>query len=172
VPTFPLTPEERLLLKELTERKVKFLVAGVSAAVIEGAPLVTKDIDLWIEELGDPGITAAAKAAGGFYSSGWGIQPPRIGGPGLERIDLVLTPQGLDDFETENARAHEYEIDGLQLRVLPIERVIVSKRKANRLKDVAVLPALEATLVAKDSLGRAGGGQSEKESATPVTKPT
>jgi hypothetical protein len=35
------------------------------------------------------------------------------------------------------------------VKVLPLERVIVSKRAAKRLKDTAVLPALEAALAAR-----------------------
>jgi hypothetical protein len=34
------------------------------------------------------------------------------------------------------------------LRVLPIERVLASKRAAGRLKDQAVIPALEAAIAA------------------------
>jgi hypothetical protein len=35
------------------------------------------------------------------------------------------------------------------VKVLPLERVIASKRATNRLKDIAALPALEATLLAR-----------------------
>ena len=40
---------------------------------------------------------------------------------------------------------------GGQGKVLPLERIIVSKRSANRPKDIAALPALEATLRARDA---------------------
>jgi len=42
-------------------------------------------------------------------------------------------------------------IDGVPLHVLPLPRVIASKRATNRPKDRAALPALEATLVARHS---------------------
>jgi hypothetical protein len=77
------------------------------------------------------------------------LQPPAFGGPGLERIDVVLTGHGLDAFETEYASAIEREIDGVMLRVLPLERVLARKRATNRPKDRAALPALEATLLAR-----------------------
>jgi len=41
-------------------------------------------------------------------------------------------------------------VDGTALRVLPLDRVIASKRATGRLKDTAQLPALEATLLARD----------------------
>ena len=42
-------------------------------------------------------------------------------------------------------------MDGLHLKVLPLDRIIVSKRATNRLKDTAVLLVLEATLLARES---------------------
>ena len=53
---------------------------------------------------------------------------------------------GLDHFTLEYSRALDARIDGVSLKVLPLDRVIVSKRATNRPKDVAALPALEATL--------------------------
>jgi hypothetical protein len=47
-------------------------------------------------------------------------------------------------------RALWLELDGLKVRVLPLERIIASKRVAGRLKDLAVLPALEAALAVQD----------------------
>jgi hypothetical protein len=63
----------------------------------------------------------------------------------------VLTAHGLADFDTEYAAAVVREIEGVSLHVLPLERVIVSKRATNRPKDRAALPALEATLAARRS---------------------
>lgn len=79
------------------------------------------------------------------------MQPPAFGGTGLERLDVVLTLHGLGPFDEEYARAVEREIDGLHLKVLPLDRIIVSKRATNRMKDRAVLPVLEATLLARES---------------------
>jgi hypothetical protein len=41
----------------LLRRKVKFMVVGLSAATLQGAPVVTQDVDLWFEKLGDPSIS-------------------------------------------------------------------------------------------------------------------
>ncbi|MDQ3487878.1 MAG: hypothetical protein M3468_09100 [Acidobacteriota bacterium] len=148
VDDFALTPAERALFRALDERGVRFMVVGLSAAVLEGAPLATQDIDLWLESLDDR-VALAASDAKGFWVSGFGVQPPAFGGNGLERVDVVLTAHGLADFEQEYASAIVREIEGLSLHVLPLERVIVSKRATNRPKDRAALPALEATLAAR-----------------------
>jgi hypothetical protein len=83
------------------------------------------------------------------FISGFGLQPPAIGGEGLDRLDVELTASGLDSFEVEFAGAHDYELDGVPVKVLPLERVIVSKRAAKRLKDTAQIPMLEAALSAR-----------------------
>ncbi|CAN5871760.1 hypothetical protein BH18ACI5_BH18ACI5_27760 [soil metagenome] len=153
VDDFALTPAERKLFQALDEREVRFLVIGLSAAVLEGAPVATQDIDLWLETLDDR-VQAAAADAEGFWISGFGIQPPAFGGAGLERIDVVLTAHGLADFATEYQGAIVCEVDRISLHVLPLERVIASKRATRRPKDLAALPALEATLAAR-------GGQRE-----------
>jgi Nucleotidyl transferase of unknown function (DUF2204) len=148
VDDFALTPAERRLFQALEERGVRFLVIGLSAAVLEGAPVATQDIDVWLEKI-DERVARAATDAKGFWISGFGVQPPAFGGADLERIDVVLTAHGLKDFATEYDRAVIREVDGIPLRVLPLERVIVSKRATKRPKDLAALPALEATVAAR-----------------------
>jgi hypothetical protein len=88
--------------------------------------------------------------AGGFWISGFGVQPPSFGGDGLSRIDVVLTAHGLEAFAVEYAHGIEREIEGVTLRVLPLDRVIASKRATRRAKDLAQLPALEAARLARD----------------------
>jgi hypothetical protein len=154
VPDFAFADAERRLLQALQDRGVRFLVVGLGAALIEGAPVATLDVDLWLERIDDPRVAQAATDAGGFWVSGFGMQPPAFGGTGLERLDVVLTLHGLRSFDEEYAGALDREIDDLRLKVLPLERIIASKRATNRLKDRAVLPVLEATLVARENPDR------------------
>ena len=106
-------------------------------------------MNLWFGGIDESQLREAARRAGGIYTSGLGLQPPALGGEGLDRIDLVLTASGLDSFETEFAGAREYELDGVPVKVLPLERIIVSKRAAKRAKDSAQIPMLEAALAAR-----------------------
>jgi hypothetical protein len=150
VSDFVLTPAEHALLVALDELGVRYLIVGMAAALFEGAPGTTQDLDLWLGSFDPERVARAARRAGGFYTSGSGLQPRTIGGRDLERIDLVPTGEGLEPFDTEYANAREREIDGLEVRVLPLARVIASKRAANRAKDVAQLPLLNATLAARE----------------------
>ena len=143
--TFALTPAERALFAALVQRDVRFILVGMGAAVLEGAPFATQDIDLWFEDWKSEEVKSAAVDAGGFLINGFGMQPPAFGGEGLDRLDIVLTAHGLEPFEIEYVGALEREVDGVKLRVLPLDRVIASKRATRRAKDLAQLPALEAT---------------------------
>lgn len=150
-----LTEAERTLLQALRALGVRYLLVGMGAALIEGATGTTQDLDLWFGPIDASKLAEAARQAGGFYTPGFGLHPPAIGGEGLDRVDLVLTASGLDSFDDEYARAKEYEVDAVRIRVLPLERVIASKRKAARPKDAAQLPLLEAALAARQE--REGG---------------
>lgn len=143
-----LEPGERQFLQALVELDIQYLIVGASAAVMQGAPLVTQDIDLWFEDRLDPRLHEAASRAGGVYVPGhFGMMPTQVGGGTIgDRIDVIATAHGLDAFAVEYQRARVLDLDGLRVRVLPLDRIIVSKRAAGRPKDLAVLPALEATL--------------------------
>jgi predicted nucleotidyltransferase len=146
---FVLTPAERALLQALDALGVRFLVVGMAAALLEGAPGTTQDLDLWLGSVDESRLREAARRAGGFYTSGFGIGAPAVGGAGLDRLDLVTTAHGLDSFDDEYQRAREFDLDGLRVRSLSLERVLASKRATGRPKDLAQIPLLEATLAAR-----------------------
>lgn len=150
MPDFALTAPERRLLAALNNRGIRFMIIGLGAALIEGAPVATLDVDLWLERVDDPRLPDAAREAGGFWVSGFGVQPPAFGGDGFERFDVVLTAHGLDTFDLEYAGSNERTVDDVPVRVLPLHRIVASKRATNRPKDRAALPILEATLLARD----------------------
>lgn len=146
-----LTPAERALFAALNSLGVRYLIMGMGAALLEGAPGTTQDLDIWFGSIDEAKLREAATKAGGIYTSGFGMQPPAIGGKDLDRVDLVFLPSGLDSFDQEFARAGEYDLDGVPVRVLPLARVVASKRAAKRPKDLAQLPMLEAALAARKS---------------------
>ncbi len=142
----PFTAEELKFFRELQKRKVPFIVVGLSAAVLQGAPVSTQDVDLWFKDISDPRFQKALKAAGGKYIPPIGLHPPLIGGKKLELIDLVLTVHGLKKFDEEYKQCKKIRIGSLWIRVLPLERVLKSKEYLNRPKDRAVLPVLRDVL--------------------------
>lgn len=65
-----LTDGERRFLAELEERGIRYLIVGMSAALLQGARGATEDIHLWFEDLSDPEIGEAVRSAGGIWISG------------------------------------------------------------------------------------------------------
>lgn len=142
------TQGEHAVLEALNRSGVRYMLVGLSAAVLQGANTGTRDIDLWFEDLTDPRIAGAIRSAGGIWVSGsFGIRPPQIGGDAIgDRLDVVTTLDGLGEFTDELKNSIELEVDGLPLRVLLLERIIESKRAAGRAKDRAAIPALEEAM--------------------------
>jgi predicted nucleotidyltransferase len=134
---------EARFLRALTDEGVEFLVVGLSAAALQGAPAVTQDIDLWFSDLTDPGIKKALRRVGGAYVPPTGSTPPMFVGPAVSLFDVVVSMHGLESFAEEAARAVTVVLDGVRVKLLPLERIIVSKKATDRPKDRAILPVLE-----------------------------
>jgi hypothetical protein len=74
---------------------------------------------------------------------------PLMGGDALgDRLDIVTYMSGLGAFDEEYANSVALNVDGIPIRVLPLERIVVSKRASGRPKDLAALPALDEALAA------------------------
>jgi hypothetical protein len=58
----------------------------------------------------------------------------------------VYEPHGLKSFRWEARNAFRLEWQGLELPVLPLERIIAAKEFIGRDKDLAQLPLLRSTL--------------------------
>jgi predicted nucleotidyltransferase len=142
---------ELAFLRELNKRGVRYLVVGLSAAALQGAPTATVDVDLWIEDLNGVAFRAALLEVGGGYVAPTATTPPLLAGENVALFDLVVHMSGMRSFAEEFAGARRVEVAGVEVPVLPLERIIDSKRAARRPKDLAVLSALEATLRARES---------------------
>lgn len=140
----PLNPAELGFLYALEELGARYLIVGMSAALMQGVRGSTDDIDLWFESVGDPRIAEAARRAGGFLVTR--AQPPLLGGPFGERFDIVTHMDGLPDFNAEYAGATIADLGAIKLRLLPLERILASKRAANRTKDKLAIGQIEQTL--------------------------
>ena len=97
----PFSESERRLLENLLKRKVRFMVVGLSAATPQGAPVVTQDVDLWFENLGEPRMVQALREVGAAYVPPSINNPPMLAGEGAELFDLVIRMDGLGGFADE-----------------------------------------------------------------------
>jgi hypothetical protein len=138
----PLSESELQLLESLIRHKVRFLVVGLSAAALQGAPVVTEDVDLWFEDLHDPKLLRALRDVGAAYVPPFGNNAPMLAGRHCEPFDVVISMSGLRPFADEFACAVVIPVGRLRLKVLPLDRILASKTAANRPKDRLVIPVL------------------------------
>jgi hypothetical protein len=150
----PFSESELRLLHILLKRKVRFMVVGLSAATLQGAPVVTQDVDLWFERLGDPSISRALQEVGAAYVPPGNFNPPMFAGEGAELFDIVLRMDGLGTFADELENCVEVPLGGQKLKVLALERILASKIAANRAKDKLTIPVLRDALAAMQTLKR------------------
>jgi hypothetical protein len=129
-------------LRELVRQKVEFMIVGLSAAALQGAPVVTQDIDLWFRELPDPGLERALKKIHGVYVPPTARTAPMLAGKGIELFDIVLRMDGLGEFDEEKKHTTKLPLGRTKVLVLNLERIITSKKAAGREKDMIVLRVL------------------------------
>lgn len=150
------------ILEALARHEVDFVVVGGVAAVLEGAPISTFDLDVVYHRTDENNerLAAALAELNAIYKdlAGRRIVPDTTKlatvNFHLLRTDLgpldVLIRVGKDLTYAELLdRCVEYEVADLRLKVLDLQTVIESKEFANRDKDRAALPILRRTLELK-----------------------
>ncbi len=137
--------DEVRFLRELARERVEFMVVGLSAAALQGAPVVTQDVDLWFKDIENPRIKRALRKVGGAYVPPIANNPPVFTGKAVELFDIVMHMHGLGDFEDEWRHVLRIPLDGFKVPVLPLERIIASKKALGRPKDRLVLRVLADT---------------------------
>lgn len=142
--------KELSFLRELVKNKVPFMVVGLSSAALQGAPVVTQDVDLWFKSITHPGVRKALNKVGGAYVPpiASSQNPPMFAGDAVDLFDIVTHMHGLESFAREVKHALDVSLGRFKVKVLPLERVIASKCAVNRAKDRLVLPVLRDALAA------------------------
>jgi hypothetical protein len=97
----PFSESELRLLRILLKRKAWFMAVGLSAATLQGAPVVTQDVDLWYDNLGEQKMCFALREVGAAYVPPSINNPPMLAGPGAELFDIVIRMDGLGRFADE-----------------------------------------------------------------------
>jgi hypothetical protein len=149
----------RAILRELSAERVEFIVIGGIGAVMRGAPMVTRDLDV-VHARGLENRHKLLHALAGMNACYRERLPERFV-PTLEDLaaplthllctrhgdlDLLGTTASLD-YEDLLPFAPFLELDpGVPVRVLSLARIIELKTAAGRPKDLAVLPLLRSTL--------------------------
>ena len=153
------TPGLVEILRLLAANRVDFIVVGMAAGVLRGAPLGTIDLDI-VHRRGTDNVArllVVLESIEALYRRDprrLRPQESHLVGPGHQ---LLTTKYGDLDclgavgdgqtYEELLGRAPEVELEvGVLVRVIDLPTLIELKEKAGRPKDLAVLPVLRATL--------------------------
>ncbi len=111
----------------------------MGAAILQGVPATTLDTDIWVDVPERQYLRLINLSL-------------RMGATMVRQTVVVLTDgslvnfcyhlDGTASFRTEYVRAAKVPWNGMEARVLPLERIIRSKEAAGRDKDLAMLPLL------------------------------
>ena len=137
------------------------MVVGLSAATLQGAPVVTQDIDLWFEHLGEEKMVKGLQEVGSAYVPP-PINLPMLAGAGTELFDVVLRMDGLGAFAQEVKNCIDVFLGRYRLKVLSLERILASKIAANRAKDKLTIPVLRDALLATKAFKRPAEARATK----------
>ena len=150
------------ILELLDEHGVRYVVIGAIAAIAQGYPLNTGDLDVTpardpdnlerlaaaLKELdarlqvgGDPeGVAFPIDADYLGRADSWTLTT-RFG-----RFDLLFVPAGTRGFDDLRRGSVTVDIDGRDVRMAALVDIIRMKEASGRAKDLAQLPALRQTL--------------------------
>lgn len=153
------------ILATLKYADVEFIVVGGAAAVLQGVPITTRDIDIVHRrtEANAARLAAALEILGATYRHDpRGLRPgaSHLVGPGHHLtetrhgpLDCLGTIEDSTTYEDLLPHADVLEVEGMQVRVLSLERLIEVKKKLDRPKDKLMLLQLEATLGERNKMG-------------------
>ncbi|HVU03701.1 MAG TPA: hypothetical protein VHE30_18205 [Polyangiaceae bacterium] len=158
-------------LAALVRHEVDFIVVGMAAGVLRGAPVTTVDIDV-VHRRTPENVTRLLAALGELHAVYRG-DPRRLVpteshllGPGHQLLttvngdlDCLGAIDGGKSYEDLRAAASELDVGATHpVCVLELPALIEIKRRAGRPKDLAVIPILEATLDEVLRGSSSGGG--------------
>ena len=155
----PTGPDLSALLEGLIEADIKFILVGGLAAVVQGAPVTTMDVDIVHNQSSEniSKLFAFLKSIGAFYRRpddkviepkeedfsrmGHALFTTRLG-----PLDVLAVIEEGKTYEDLLEHTVEIEFRGHTIRVLGLKMLIELKRTSKDPKDKRRLPVLEETL--------------------------
>lgn len=147
------------ILLALADAEVEFVLIGGMAAVAQGVPYTTHDVDIVHRRTAKniERLTEFLAKHDAIYRAQFGrrIMPTaaHLAGPGtaltqtdLGQLDMLGTIADGRDYDALIDHAISLEIEGRMIRVLSLSEIVAIKRLSTHPKDQAQLPVLEATL--------------------------
>jgi hypothetical protein len=121
----------------------------MTAAVYQGVMINTMDTDIWVDLPTRQYIRLwnLIRAQGGSALSQtlYVLEDGKV-------VNFLFEVTGLRSFDAEYRRALTFRMEGLPVKVLPLVRILKSKKTILRDKDLGHIPHIEQALKAKKAL--------------------
>ena len=131
------------LVHALSEEGIRFQIAGMSAAILQGVPATTLDTDIWIDlpERQYVKVLSVCRRLGceTLAATVVSLRDDTL-------VNFLYRVDGLGAFKTETKKAVRLNWLGMEIDVMPLESIIRSKEAIGREKDLAHLPLLRKTV--------------------------
>ena len=131
------------LVGALRAENIRFQLIGMSAAVLQGVPVVTHDVDLWIDlparqymRTVNVAVRHGAKL----------VRNTVIELSDGMLVNFIYEVTGLGSFAAELQKARRLGFHGCEIPVMPLESIRKSKAAVMRDKDPAHIHAIDQTL--------------------------
>jgi len=154
----PATADLEALLRELVAANVEFIVVGGAAAVIHGAPITTQDLDI-VPRQDAGGLERLLAVLTALDTRFRPVRPDRDLSPTAEHLagggqlnlitrhgplDVLLRLHDARGYDELVSHSREVLAEDLRIRVIDLETLIEIKRSTGRVRDLQVVPLLEA----------------------------
>jgi hypothetical protein len=130
-------------LHALREEKIPFLIAGMTAAVLQGVPVATVDVDFWIgaAQSRHDAVLRICHRLGATILTDHVVELP----DGAQ-LNFAYAMGGLKAFALEKKRARRLRWMGHTVAVLSLEQLQRSKKSVGRPKDKVHLAYIRSAL--------------------------
>ncbi len=127
----------------LRAEKIRFQLIGMSAAVLQGVPVATHDVDLWI----DLPVRQYMKAINVAVAHGAKMVRNTVAElrDGM-LVNFIYEVTGLGSFAAELRKARKMRFHGCEIPVMPLESIRKSKAAVMRDKDSSHIQYIDRTL--------------------------
>jgi hypothetical protein len=131
------------LMGALGAEKIKFQLIGMSAAVLQGAPVATIDVDFWLDLPARQYMRAVnvARSLGATM-----LRNTIVELTDGTLVNFIYEVTGLKSFSAEYPKAKRLEFHGLRIPVMPLESIRRSKAAVMRPKDPSHIFYIDQTL--------------------------
>ncbi|MEI2725597.1 MAG: hypothetical protein V9H26_19405 [Verrucomicrobiota bacterium] len=131
------------LVGALRAENIRFQLIGMSAAVLQGVPVVTHDVDMWID-LPPRQYMSAVNVA--LRHGAKMIRNTVVELSDGMLVNFIYEVTGLGGFAAELRKARKLKFYGCEIPVMPLESIRKSKAAVMRDKDPAHIHYIDETL--------------------------